>query len=364
MASFKGETYTHDDAQKVGVLLMNLGTPDAPTPAALRKYLAEFLWDPRIVELPRPLWWLILNGIILRTRPAKSAQKYQSVWTEAGSPLLVTSRRQVELLNQALKSAGLNNVVVALGMRYGNPSVASALEELKRANVRRVLVLPLYPQYSATTTGSTFDAIADELKTWRWVPELRFINSYHDHDRYIEALAESVRRHWASHPAGDRLVFSFHGTPRRYFDDGDPYYCLCQKTARLVAERLQLPENKWMVTFQSRFGKEEWLQPYTDATMESLPGAGVKKVDVICPGFSVDCLETLEEIAEENREIFLHHGGETFNYIPCLNDSSEHVKLMLALVQTHTQGWPVAAAVSRDDLAQTARRAQAKGAAR
>ncbi len=364
MTSFKGETYQHDSAQKVGVLLMNLGTPEAPTPAALRKYLAEFLWDPRIVELSRPLWWLILHGIILRTRPARSARAYQAVWSDGGSPLLVTSRKQAELLRAAVKSTGLDNVVIALGMRYGNPSVASALAELKQANVRRILVLPLYPQYSATTTGSTFDAIADELKTWRWVPELRFINSYHDHELYIEALAASVRHHWASHPPGDRLVFSFHGTPRRYFDNGDPYYCLCQMTARRVAERLQLPEDKWMVTFQSRFGKEEWLQPYTDKTLESLPGAGVRKVDVICPGFSVDCLETLEEIAEENREIFLHHGGEAFHYITCLNDNSDHIKMMLALVQTHTQGWPVAAVASRDELALTQRRAQAKGAGR
>jgi len=336
---YKSEASPHRQQPKVGVLLVNLGTPDAPTPTALRRYLAEFLWDPRIVEMSRPLWWLILHGIILRTRPAKSAHAYQTVWTEQGSPLLVTSRQQAEALQQRLQQEINPHFVVELGMRYGNPSIASALDRLKKANVQRLVILPLYPQYSATTTASSFDMIYQELQRWRWIPELRFINGYADHAAYVSALAESVEHSWQQHGRNELLMFSFHGTPQRYFDAGDPYYCFCQKTARLVAEKLGLTKEQYRLTFQSRFGKEPWLQPYTDATLASLPADGVKSVSVICPGFSVDCLETIEEIEVENREVFLAAGGDSFHYIPALNAQPSHIEMMKQLVEQHTQGW-------------------------
>ena len=326
---------------KVAVLLLNLGTPDAPTPSALRRYLGEFLWDPRIVEMSRPVWWLILHGIILRTRPAKSAHAYQTVWTEQGSPLLVTSQQQVTALQQRLQDEVNPHFVVELGMRYGNPSIASALDKLKKANVQRLVVLPLYPQYSATTTASSFDAIYQELQRWRWIPEIRFINGYADHPAYISALAQSVEQTWQTQGRSELLIFSFHGTPQRYFESGDPYYCFCQKSARLVAEKLGLSQEHYRVTFQSRFGKEPWLQPYTDATLESLPATGVKSVSVVCPGFSVDCLETIEEIEVENRDIFLSAGGESFQYIPALNASDAHIEMMKQLVEQHCSGWPL-----------------------
>lgn len=336
---YKSEVSPHLQQPKVGVLLLNLGTPDAPTTSALRRYLAEFLWDPRIVEMSRPLWWLILHGIILRTRPAKSAHAYQTVWTEQGSPLLVTSLQQVEMLQERLQQELNPHFVVELGMRYGNPSIASALAKLKKANVQRLVVLPLYPQYSATTTASSFDAIYKELQSWRWIPELRFINGYADHPAYISALIENIEQGWQQNGRSDLLIFSFHGTPQRYFDSGDPYYCFCQKSARLVAEKLGLKPDQYRVTFQSRFGKEPWLQPYTDATLASLPADGIKSVSVICPGFSVDCLETIEEIEVENRDIFLGAGGEKFHYIPALNAQASHIEMMKQLVEQHCQGW-------------------------
>ena len=338
---YNREASPHLRQPKVGVLLLNLGTPDAPTPSALRRYLGEFLWDPRIVEMSRPVWWLILHGIILRTRPAKSAHAYQTVWTEQGSPLLVTSQQQVTALQQRLQDEVNPHFVVELGMRYGNPSIASALDKLKKANVQRLVVLPLYPQYSATTTASSFDAIYQELQRWRWIPEIRFINGYADHPAYISALAQSVEQTWQTQGRSELLIFSFHGTPQRYFESGDPYYCFCQKSARLVAEKLGLSQEHYRVTFQSRFGKEPWLQPYTDATLESLPATGVKSVSVVCPGFSVDCLETIEEIEVENRDIFLSAGGESFQYIPALNASDAHIEMMKQLVEQHCSGWPL-----------------------
>ena len=338
---YKSETSPHLRQPKVGVLLLNLGTPDAPTTSALRRYLGEFLWDPRIVEMSRPLWWLILHGIILRIRPAKSAHAYQTVWTEQGSPLLVTSQQQADLLQQRLQNEVNPHFIVELGMRYGNPSIASALDKLKKANVQRLVVLPLYPQYSATTTASSFDAIYQELQRWRWIPELRFINGYADHTAYISALVQSVEQAWQEGGRSELLIFSFHGTPQRYFEAGDPYYCFCQKSARLVAEKLGLSKEQYRVTFQSRFGKEPWLQPYTDATLASLPASGVKSVSVICPGFSVDCLETIEEIEVENRDVFLAAGGESFQYIPALNASESHIEMMKQLVEQHCLGWPL-----------------------
>ena len=339
MKYFGEADYRHGQPRKAGVLLTNLGTPDEPTAPALRRYLKEFLWDPRVVEVPRPIWWLILNGVILNIRPKRSAVKYASVWTEEGSPLLAISRRQAEGVQTRLVGETGEEIPVALGMRYGNPSIAAGLDELRRQGVRRVAVLPLYPQYSASTNGSTLDAVADVLKGWRWVPDLQFIAAYDAQPGYIEALANSVREHWNEHGQADRLVMSFHGIPKRYLLQGDPYHCLCHATGHKLAQALGLGDDQWQVTFQSRFGREEWLQPYTDKTMESLPGQGVRSVDVICPGFSADCLETLEEIGDENREIFTAAGGERFHYIPALNDRADHLDFLAGLLRQHLAPW-------------------------
>ncbi len=334
--------FQHGGAESTGVLLMNLGTPDAPTPQALRRYLAEFLWDPRVVEVPRPLWWLILHGIILRFRPARSARAYARIWEDTGSPLLTITQRQAAALRQTLQARCPGPLELAVGMRYGKPSIREGLESLRNAGVRRLLLLPLYPQYSASTTASTLDAVSDVLKTWRWVPELRFINHYHDDPGYIQACAARIQAHWAAHPRGERLLLSFHGIPKRYLLHGDPYHCECHKTGRLIAEALGLEEGQWQVSFQSRFGREEWLQPYTDHVLQAMPGQGVKSVDVFCPGFAADCLETLEEIAMENKAFFLEAGGEHFGYVPALNDSEEHIAALADLVMRHMQGWPEA----------------------
>jgi len=330
------QQFDHEQPAGIGVLLTNLGTPDAPTTAALRVYLKEFLWDPRVVEQPRWLWWLILNGVILNTRPAKSAALYQSVWTEDGSPLMAAGKQQRDKLQQALRQSMAKSteasVYVELAMRYGNPSIQSGLEALREKNCRKIIVLPLYPQYSATTTGSTFDAVADVLKTWRRVPELHLIDAYHKHPAYIEALADSVRTHWAEYGEPERLLMSFHGIPERYFKAGDPYPCQCRVTARLLREALGLDEGTAQIAFQSRFGKEPWVQPYTDETLKEWGKDGVKSVDVICPGFAADCLETLEEISSENRNYFLSAGGEQYRYIPALNDSAAHIDALKQIV--------------------------------
>lgn len=324
---------------KVGILITNLGTPDEPTTPALRRYLKEFLWDPRVVEMSRPLWWLILNGVILRVRPARSAHAYQSVWTEKGSPLMLNSLLQLEGLQARMQAVYGDDVVVELAMRYGNPSIEKGLAALKEKGCNRVLVFPLYPQYSASTTASTTDAVFDVLKTWRNVPELRTVRTYHDDAGYIAALKASVERHWAANGKPDRLLMSFHGIPQRYFKNGDPYPCLCRKTARLLAESLGLNEDQWKITFQSRFGREEWVQPYTDATLKEWGAEGVGRVDVICPGFSSDCLETLEEIAVENKGYFIEAGGKDLQYIPCLNGDVEHLDILAAMTQKHLAGW-------------------------
>lgn len=317
----------------LGVLLCNLGTPDAPTTAALRRYLAEFLWDPRVVEVSRPLWWLILHGIILRTRPQKSAEKYQTIWTEQGAPLMVTSRNQQQLLQNQLEDRLAQPVTVALGMRYGNPSIRSALEELRDAGCEQLVVLPLYPQNSCSTTASTFDAVAEVLNGWRAVPSHTFISDYHRHESYISALAASIEAQWQKTEPAEKLIFTFHGTPESYRDGGDPYYEQCWQTANLVASKLELDEERWQVTFQSRFGKAEWLKPYTDETLKQLAKDGVKSVDIVAPGFSVDCLETIEELGVENRQYFLEAGGETYNYILALNDQPAHIEMMASLIQ-------------------------------
>jgi ferrochelatase len=308
-----------------GILLVNLGTPDAPTAKALRRYLAEFLWDRRVTELPRFFWWLVLHGVILRIRPASSARLYEKVWTENGSPLLSISKVQAQALQKSLGE----EFKVVLAMRYGNPSIASGLEELR--NVERIVVLPLYPQYSGTTTGSSFDAIADVLKTWRIVPDLRFISDYHDDSAYINALIAQIKSYWDQHGVPDKLLFSFHGIPKRFVIAGDPYADQCYKTAKLVASGLEV-EN-WEVVFQSRFGREEWLKPYADHRLIALAKDGFKRVDVVCPGFSADCLETLDEINRENRDIFLKAGGEEFHYIPALNYNDEHIEALVEILK-------------------------------
>lgn len=333
------KSFDHEQPVATGILMVNLGTPDAPTTSAVRRYLKEFLSDPRVVEQPRWLWWLILNGIILNVRPAKSAHAYQKIWGAEGSPLLTVSRRQQQLLNEELRSRIQGELHVELAMRYGNPSIRSGLEALREKNCRRILVFPLYPQYSATTTGSTFDAVADVLKSWRRVPALRMIDSYHKHPSYITALAASVRDYWAQHGEPERLLMSFHGIPERYFGAGDPYPCHCRKTAQLLREELGLSEERAVMTFQSRFGREPWVEPYTDATLRDWGTQGIGSVDVICPGFSADCLETLEEIAIQNRDLFLANGGRQLRYIPALNDSATHLRALAEVASAQLAGW-------------------------
>lgn len=331
--------HRHDSPSCTGVLLNNLGTPDEPTAAAVRRYLAEFLSDPRVVELPRVLWWPVLHGFILRTRPRRSAEAYRRIWTAEGSPLYVISRKLAVAVEAALGSTDPEAYRVELAMRYGRPSITNALERMRQVNVRRLLVLPLYPQYSAATTGSVFDRVTACLHRWRWVPELRFINHYHDDEHYINALVESIRVHQAEHGKPERLLFSFHGIPRSHFLAGDPYFCQCHKTARLVVRELDLPEERWAVSFQSRFGPREWLKPYTDRLLVEWAGSGVTKVQVICPGFSADCLETLGEIQILNRRIFLEAGGKEFTYIAALNDQPAHVDALLQIIQRHCRAW-------------------------
>lgn len=334
---FKGQTdYDHKGVRpKKGVLLVNLGTPDAPEPAALRRYLKEFLSDHRVVEIPRPIWLAILHLFILPFRSKSSAKLYQSVWTDEGSPLLAITKRQGAALQKAAdEKLGEGALPVVIGMRYGNPSIKSALDELAAQNVRDITVLPLYPQYCAATTGSTFDEVANVLRKYRWVPSIKFINSYHQDPAYLDAIGQTITDYIEKSGMPDRLLFSYHGTPQRYLEQGDPYSCFCQQTTRLVVERLGLDKDKIMTTFQSRFGKAKWLQPYTDVTLKGLGKDGVKRVAIICPGFSADCLETIEEIEEENKAYFLEAGGETYDYIPCLNDNEAHINMMLKLVSS------------------------------
>jgi ferrochelatase len=336
----------HSDQQpmppvQAGVLLVNLGTPAAPTAQAVRPYLAEFLSDPRVIETPRWLWWLILHGVILRLRPSRSAHAYAKVWTEQGSPLRVGSEALAAGIQTELNRQRPNGPIrVALAMRYGEPSVAYTIERLQREGARKLLVLPMYPQYSATSSGSVIDAVMDSYKTLRWPPELRIINDYHNDPAHIEALATSIEQWWRANGRGDKLLLSFHGIPERYLHAGDPYFCQCHATARLLRERLGLTEDELLMSFQSRVGRERWLHPYTDQMVRKLAARGVKSLDVACPGFSVDCLETLEEIAMQNRDFFIEAGGESLRYIPALNDSAGQVRSLTALILRHTQGWP------------------------
>jgi ferrochelatase len=352
--------HRHGAPERTAVLLVNLGTPDAPTPAALRRYLAQFLGDPRVVEIPRALWWLILHGVILRVRPAKSAKKYESVWMPEGSPLQVWSGKQAALLRGYLGERG-HPVLVRHAMRYGNPSVASVLDELKADGATRILLLPMYPQYSGPTTASAWDAVGAWSAQVRSLPEFRFVNRYHDDAGYIEALAQRVLAHWQTNGRGDKLVLSFHGVPKRTLLLGDPYHCECLATARRLGERLTLKKDQLVVTFQSRFGKAEWLQPYTEPTLIELAKQGVASVDLMCPGFTADCLETLEEIDQEARDAFLEAGGKAFQYIPCLNDSHAWIAALADIAIRHMQGWPTKPA-DATALASQRERALAAGA--
>lgn len=352
--SFKKEPpFSHGTPATTAVVLANLGTPDAPTAAAVRVYLKQFLSDPRVVEIPRLIWWLILNGIILPFRSRQSAHKYASIWTAEGSPLKLHTEKQAQLLQTALTERG-HAIRVEYAMSYGNPQIPALLDKLKADGCDRILVLPAYPQYSGTTTASIFDTVFKHYTKVRNVPELRMIKHYHDHDGYIAALAESVRVHWAQHGRPDKLVLSFHGVPKRTLLLGDIYHCECYKTARLMATLLGLGKDEYLVTFQSRFGKAEWLQPYTAPTLEKLAHEGVKRVDVMCPGFTSDCLETLEEISMEAHEDFIAAGGKEFHYIPCLNHTPQWIEAMADIVEQHTGGWPISAA------AQAARHADAE----
>jgi ferrochelatase len=364
MAKFIPEpSHQHDAPARVGILLLNLGTPDAPTAKALRPYLKQFLSDPRVVEIPRLVWWPILNGIILNTRPAKSAEKYAQIWTNEGSPLLVHTRRQAKMLQGYLGTRGVF-VEVEFGMRYGNPSIGSALEKLRARNCDRILVIPLYPQYAASSTASALDAVWQELQHMRNMPEIRSVRHYHDDPGYISSLAVSVREYWMRHGRPDKLLMSFHGIPRRSLTLGDPYHCECQKTGRLLAEALQLEKNQYQICFQSRFGRAEWLKPYFAPTLEELGKARVKRVDVICPGFAGDCLETLEEIAMEGKATFMAAGGSEYHYIPALNERNEWLHALSDIATKHLQGWitETPADIKKTEQEQSRLRAMAMGA--
>jgi ferrochelatase len=332
----------HNAPVKTGVLLLNLGTPEAPTPAAIRRYLKPFLSDRRVVELPRALWLTILYAFILPLRPRRLAHSYASIWMTPGpqgSPLLHHSLQQRDGLRSWLAQRLGQDLPVALGMTYGKPGINGALAELEAQNVRRIVVLPLYPQYSASSSAAALDAVFRTLKMRRWMPEIRTINSYHDDPACIAALAQSLRAHWDANGRADHLLISFHSIPRQYVLSGDPYYCFCEKTARLIAENLQLEKGSWSVSYQSRLGKQPWLQPYTDLVIPQLARSGVNSLDVICPGFAADCLETLEEVALRYRDDFINAGGKTFRYVPALNASPAHIDALGQMIERHLQGW-------------------------
>jgi len=340
MAYQQEPSYTHGTPEKTAVLLVNLGTPDAPTAEAVKPYLREFLSDPRVIEIPKALWWLILNGVILNTRPKKSAAKYASIWMPEGSPLKVHTARQTALLQGYLgEKTGGAPIMVEYAMRYGNPSIPSVLAKLKAQNCQRILLVPMYPQYAASSTATVCDAVFSELAQQRNMPALRTIKHFHDHPGYIAATAQNIRDYWTLHGRPDKLVMSFHGVPRFTLDKGDPYHCECQKSGRLIAEALGLNKEQYIVSFQSRFGKAEWIQPYTTATLINLGKQNTRRVDIVCPGFVADCLETLEEIAQEGKEDFQHAGGGEYHYISCLNERPEWIHMLTDLVLDNLHGW-------------------------
>lgn len=358
------EQYRHEEVARAGVLLINLGTPQELSVKGVRRYLGEFLSDPRVIEMPAPLRWLLLHGVILRARPRKTLRAYRLVWIEAGSPLMVHSRGLEHGVRDALATRLDGPVSVALAMCYGEPSVEQALRVLMQAGVERLLVIPLYPQYSGATTGAASDAIGAALARLRWVPSVRFLNHYHDYPRYIDAVASSIRSSWEKEGRGERLLMSFHGMPRATLDAGDPYYCQCQGTARLIAASLGLPRSEWALAFQSRFGPAAWLQPDTEATLKGWAEAGIESVTVVCPGFAADCLETLEEVAQRYRDVFLEGGGKRFTYVPALNARPEHVQMICELTAREMAGWPEALASYNPHLRRSEARAKAERARR
>lgn len=333
--------HQHGRVAKTAVLLINLGTPDAPTQQAVRRYLKQFLSDPRLVEIPRAIWLPILHGFVLNTRPRKSAQKYASIWTSEGSPLKVHTEKQAKLLRGYLGLKVRMPLTVEFAMRYGHPSIADALARLKSEGCERVLVLPMYPQYAAASTASALDQVAEFLQRTRNVPEIRLVKHFHDHPSYIGALASLVQEHWRQSGRPDKLVMSFHGLPRFALARGDPYHCECHKTARLLAEKLELADSHWQIAFQSRFGRAEWIKPYTASTLADYGRQGVRRVDVICPGFAADCLETLEEIGIEGRKIFLGAGGREFHLLPCLNERDDWIGALADIVRQHLADWVI-----------------------
>jgi protoporphyrin/coproporphyrin ferrochelatase len=318
--------------KKIGIILANLGSPTAPTTKAVRRFLKDFLGDPRVVNLPRPIWWVILNCFVLPFRPSRSAKAYSKVWHEKGSPLTYLTKQLTEKVAERLNP---KNIKVDYAMRYGEPSIATQLKAFKQDGVTDVIVLPLYPQYSSTTTASIYDDLTKELKQWRHLPSFEFISDYHQDSHYIAAVAASIEQAWREQAKNELLVMSFHGLPEQLTKWGDPYFHQCHKTATLIAEKLGLTEKQWMIVFQSRFGKAEWLKPYCVDTLEQLPTQGIKAIDIVCPGFAVDCLETLEEIAMENKAIFIEAGGSEYRYIACLNDSDAHVEALTRLLELH-----------------------------
>jgi len=353
--------FAHGTPGRSAILLVNLGTPEAPTTAAVRRYLKQFLSDPRVVEIPKPLWWLILNGVILNLRPAKSAAKYAKIWDQDGSPLMVHTERQAKLLRGYLGAQGHGALLVDYAMRYGDPAIDAVLARLKQQRCERILLLPLYPQYAASTTAAALDAVSACFGQTRNIPELRMVKHFHDHPAYIAALAAGIHKHWVQHGKPDRLLMSFHGLPRYTLERGDPYHCECQKTARLLAGALALAPEQYQLSFQSRFGRAEWLQPYTAATLAQWGRLGLRRVDVVCPGFVADCLETLEEIGIEGKAEFLKAGGKEFHAIPCLNESDSWIRALAQIALEHMHGW-VGADAGPDELSQSRQRALAQGA--
>jgi len=332
--------FSHGTPNSVGILLVNLGTPDNTKTSSVRRYLRQFLSDPRVIEVPKVIWWFVLNLFILPFRPSKSAEAYKEIWTKEGSPLLLYSEEITKKIQKSFNGRELkNDFHVELAMSYGKPSIENSLNKLRKKNVRRILLLPMYPQYSSTTTGSVFENVTKVLSKQRWIPEFRHINQYHDNKAYIETISKSIKEFWKSNGTPDRLLFSFHGLPKKMLLEGDPYHCQCYKTARLVSEKLELSEDDWFVSFQSRLGPTKWLEPYTDETLKSWGEKKSGVVDVICPGFSVDCLETLEEIAMENAEYYEEAGGKKLRYIPALNSQQKHISFLINLIEKNISDW-------------------------
>jgi len=352
--------FIHGTPPRIGILLINLGTPEAPTERAVRTYLKEFLWDPRLVEIPRPIWWIVLNLFVLRTRPKQSAERYAQIWMGDGSPLKVHTERQTIMLRGYLGERAKFPMVVDYAMRYGKPSIAEKLEQLKTHNCNRILLVPLYPQYSASATGSALDAVFGRLSRMRDMPALRTIKHFHDHPGYVGALAQNIREYWMKTGRPDRLIMSFHGVPRATLDQGDPYHCECHKTGRLLGEALSLKQDQYQVTFQSRFGRAEWLKPYTAEVLADLGRQRLGRIDVVCPGFVSDCLETLEEIAIEGKTTFIQAGGRDYHYIPCLNERDDWIHALTDIVLKNLLGWTLSE--PRDALEASRMRATAMGA--